>query len=345
MTIGLDISNLHSLNKTRGVGFYTDHLYEALKKYTPEQVVLIEGSNSKPKVDLIHYPFFDPFMMTLPLIKNHPTVVTIHDVIPLLFPQHYPSGIKGKVKHSIQKIALKNVQAFITDSECSKKDIVKVLGISPKKVFVTYLAPAEHFRVIKDLAQLARIKKKYNLPDRFGLFTGNVNWNKNLVNISQACVDADLDLVLVGKSFENRSDLGHPEKRSYALFLSKYSNSALVHMLGFVPDEDLVAIYNLATVLVMPSFYEGFGMTMLEAQACGTPVVTSNISSIPEVVGKGATFVNPEKVTQISQAIEAILNDQQLRDNLIRLGFDNTKKFTWQKTALATAKIYQQVLK
>lgn len=345
MKIGINIKALHSYSSYRGIGLYTKQLIEALKKYTNEEIFIIEENDSQIKLDVIHFPFFDLFFHTLPIFKKFPTVVTVHDVIPLVFPNHYPSGIRGNINNFLQKIALKSSKAIITDSESSKRDILNYLGVRRDKVHRVYLAPSDNFRQIKDKIILANLKRKYELPDKFILYVGDVNWNKNLINMADACVMAKADLVLVGSAFEKQENLIHPELKSFSEFLKNFSQNPRIHILGFVPDEDLVSIYNLASILLLPSFYEGFGLPILEAQACGIPVITSNVSSMPEVADQGALLVNPYKVSEITEAIKKIINQSYFREQLIKEGLINVKRFSWKKTAQETVKVYYHVLR
>jgi glycosyltransferase involved in cell wall biosynthesis len=156
------------LSQSRGIGAYSKNLLLELKK-TPDLQISEIGSFSEVKsdLDLVHVPFFDLFFHTLPLSKKKPTVVTIHDVIPLIFSQHYPSGLKGKLRFHLQKQALKNVAAILTDSECSKKDIAKYLGVPLEKIHVTYLAPSDDFKTLHDRSFLDDIKGRYKLPNIF----------------------------------------------------------------------------------------------------------------------------------------------------------------------------------
>lgn len=342
MRVSIDLSNLHPLNKQRAIGFYADNLIEALKKYTNCEVVVL--ANRKERVDIIHFPFFDLFRATLPIKKIAPSVVTIHDVIPLVFPENFPSGFKGKINFYRQKLALKNVNAIITDSLSSKKDITTFLHIDSSKIYPIYLAPSAIFKVINDQKILEGIRKKYNLPKEFAIFTGNINWNKNLNNLARASIESGTNLVLTGAGFENKNNLDHPELKSYSEFLKNFAQHHLIHMVGFVPQQDLVIIMNMASALLFPSFYEGFGLPILEAQACGTPVITSNVSSMPEVAGKAALFVDPENTYEIIQAINELKKNPKLRDDLKKGGLENIKKFSWKKTALKTLEVYQEVL-
>lgn len=342
MKVGIDISKLHKFNKTRGIGFYTEHLYNALRKYTKIDIKLIEN-NTHEHFDVIHYPYFDFFNATLPIRKKCPTAVTIHDTIPLAFPEHYPAGIKGSINLIRQKFALKNVEAIITDSRSSQQDVIKFLGVEEPKVFPIYLAPGESFKPINDAKRLDRVRRKYHLPEKFALYVGNVNWNKNLVNLTAASVDISLDICLIGSGFETAGNLGHPELSSFKDFLSKFYNHPKVHILGFINEDDLICVYNLAYVLLMPSFYEGFGLPILEAQACGCPVITSNTSSIPEVARDAAIFVNPKNAAEISKSIQSITSNASKRDNLIKKGLKNARRFSWKKTAMETQDVYNKL--
>ncbi len=339
MRIGINISSMHSLSRKRGIGKYSQNLVDALKQYTKEEIVLVEDKKDH-KLDIEHFPTFDFFRRTLPIIQKNKTVVTVHDVIPLIFPRHYPKGIKGAINLQFQKIALKKVSSIITDSEASKNDISKVFGINKQKIHVVYLAADQSFKKITDQKKLKIVADKYNLPKQFALFVGNVNWNKNLLNMAEACVRAGLDLYLIGGGFNQKDNLNHPELRSYKQFLAKYADNPLIHTLGFVDDQEIVSLYNLAQMALLPSFYEGFGLPILEAQSCGTPVITSNISSMPEVAGNGALLVNPNSVEEIEKNITELKENFTLQGKLIKAGFLNVKEFTWEKTAKNTLKIY-----
>ncbi len=344
MKVAFNISPLAGGHRVRGIGAYTKNLLAALKQVKDLEIIEFSNPGELSKVDLIHYPFFDLFKRTLPIFNKYPTLVTVHDIIPLMFPQYYPPGVKGSLSSYYQKFALRNTAAIITDSEASKKDIITRFKYPEKKIFVVYLAPSEHFNVIHNKVLLKKITGKYNLPGKFVLFIGNVNWNKNLLNMAEGCVKAGADLVLVGKSFEERSDLNHPEKRSFREFLEKYSGTKLIHILGFVDDADLAAITNLAGVLLLPSFAEGFGLPILEAQKCNTPVITSNVSSMREVAGSGAYFVDPADPSAISRAVQAVLEDKKFRHCLTEEGQKNVLRFSWEKTATQTVKVYEKVL-
>lgn len=344
MKIGINISKLNKLNSQRGIGFYTKYLIESLKKYTSEEILVIGSQKNSVKVDVMHYPFFDFFRASLPIKKDFPTVVTIHDTTPLVFPKHYPPGLKGKINFFKQKLALKKVRAVITDSKSSTKDIEKYLNVNDKKIFPIYLSVREVFKNTKGIKSIEQIKRKYSLPEVFFIYIGDVNWNKNLLNLTEAIVESKKDICFVGKGF-SQSSLDHLELKSFKQFHEKFSNHPNVHILGFVEEVDLVLLLNGAKGLLLPSFYEGFGLPILEAQACGVPVITSNVSSMPEIAGAGALLINPSSVKNIKEAIELISNNSELRNQLIKKGFNNLERFSWEKTAEETVKVYEYAIK
>jgi glycosyltransferase involved in cell wall biosynthesis len=287
MKVAINSTPLSTGHAGRGIGFYTKHLLAELKKLDVE-IQEFSTLNEINLADLIHFPFFDISRRSLQWKYTLPTIVTIHDLIPVKFYEHYPLGVKSGLNWQWQKRAIKNIDQIITDSECSKKDIIELLKIPEDKIKVVSLAAASGFRVINDQKILKAIKQKYNLPEKFGLYVGDVNWNKNLTGLANSCLSADLDLVVIGKGFSYQGDLNHPELAELKQFRQIVEGKSNVHQLGFVETEDLVAIMNLATIYLQLSRYEGFGLPILEAQACGVPVIASNRSSLPEVAGDSA---------------------------------------------------------
>lgn len=338
----LDDSPLKSGHAVRGIGNYTRNLVAGLKK---EKAIDFVKLVDNP--DLVHYPYFDLFYHTLPIQKIVSTIVTIHDVIPLLFPKHYPPGLRGKINHQLQKVALKKVAAIITDSQCSKIDIVKYLHYPPDQIFVTYLAAGDKFHQInKDSIQKNQIRKKYSLPPQFVMYASDINWNKNVLGLVQACKKAGVNLAIVGKwSKETDFDRAHPENKIRCQFVDQYWNDPMVKRLGWVDEEDLIGLYNLADVYCQPSFYEGFGLQVLEAMACGCPVVTSNVSSLPEIAGDAALLVDPSSVDEIAKALTDLLNNRALRCTMVERGLKQVMKFSWQKTTQRTVEVYRQSIK
>ncbi len=347
MKVAIDVSPLKSAHRFRGIGFYTKHLVKALQgvKKTDFEVVLIEDNKIPKDCDLVHYPYFDLFFRTLPLMRGRKTVVTIHDTTPLVFPEHYPPGIKGKLKFGAQKLVLKTVNGVIADTKNSKKDIAKFLGYPKNKIHVVYLAAANIFQLVKEEKKLEKIKKKYHLPPRFILYVGDVNYNKNILGLVKACKSVKMPLVVVGKqAIQKKFDRKNIENQPLVQLIKLYGKDPGVIRLGFVPDDDLVVIYNLATIYCQPSFYEGFGLPILEAMASGTPVVTSKKASLPEIANKAAVFVDPYDINDIANGLTVAIEDEDLREKLIARGLEQVKKFSWEKVANETYKVYQKVV-
>jgi len=336
--IGFVTSPLTSGHAVRGVGYYTQRLFHALSiQCSRFNVQLFEIKNpldvSHWKLDIVHYPFFDFYTNTLSIIRNTKTIVTIHDLIPLEFPEHFPPGIRGSINLKLQKLSLNAIDGVITDSYASVKAIHQYLGIDHTKIKLIYLAADDHFKPIKDKQKLNAVAKKYNLPQRFVLYVGDVNWNKNIPGLIEACKLSKLSLVLVGKHAQEveKLDLNHPELRHL-----KTVDWQFALRLGFVPDEDMPALYNLAAVYCQASFAEGFGLPVLEAMACGTQVACSNTHSLPEIAGDAAEYFNPYDQTTIAKAITKSLTTKH---DVV----SQASKFSWEKTASKTLEVYISV--
>jgi len=321
-------SGMISGDAVRGIGVHTKELIDNLQKL-PEIEIVLSG------YDVIHYTKFNPFFLSLPLIKpNAKVVLTIHDLIPLIYPKQYPPGIKGKLIFFLQKILVNQVDAIITISETSKKDICRFLAVQPDKVHVIYLAPRKIFRPITT-------HNIFNLPDKFVLYVGDVNYNKNISTLAEAAKIAQIPLVIVGKqAAEENFDRNHIENQSFIQFLDKYSKDKDIIRLGFVEDEDLVKIYNLATVYCQPSFYEGFGLPILEAMACGTPVVAAKNNCHIEIGGDAVLLADPKSAEDLAEKFNMVMKDEKLRHDLITKGFARVKDFSWEKTARETFQVY-----
>src|SRR3990167_908630 len=279
--VAIDTSPLISGHESRGIGAYTKNLAEEFKRGKwGFDFVFFDNGNCPSGVDLVHYPYFDLYFKTLPVKAHKPRIVTIHDVIPLVFPQHYPAGIRGRINFFLQKIALKNVDAVICDSKASKEDIANKLPFPKAKIHVVYLAQSSNYKRIDDRKLLNEIVKKYKLPKKFALYVGDVNWHKNIENMIKAVKISNMDLVMVGKALVDNK---LPQTNKIDSLIKKLKIENQIIKTGFVEERDLVAIYNLAKVTLLPSHYEGFGLPVLESMACGTPVVASNVGSIPEI--------------------------------------------------------------
>lgn len=356
MKVKIDSTPLTGGHAVRGVGAYTRMLSEALK--SNKEIALVDDDS----FDIFHYPYFDLFFHTLPDNLSKPTIVTIHDVIPLLYPNYYMPGIKGKINLKKQTKALKKVKYIITDSETSKKDIIRFLKVPAAKIIPIYLAPDPVFKIIKNKTALNVIKDKYDLPEKFVLYVGDINYNKNVETLARACINYKIHLVIVGKSAGGinevisdfkvkgirdiaRSLLGqtHPELAHYR-FLAKLFASKYIVTLGFVDDADLVKIYNLANMYCQPSLYEGFGLPPLQALACGVPVISSKTQTLVEVLEKGAVYFEPTDVDGLINQINSLTKDKGIRESIIKEGTKQLGKFNWDKTAKETISVYKKAL-
>lgn len=356
MKIAINNLPLKSAHKTRGIGYYTKHLIEALKQDTSCEVQEFTNISDVKGADVVHYPWFDLFFHTLPLRKHFPTVVTIHDVMPLVFSAKYPAGLKGKINFIMQKTALRSCKYVITDSQASKTDIIKYLKIEGKKIAAIPLAIDPKFKIISNDTELLHIKRKYYLPDQFLLYVGDANWVKNLPflieGFQQLIKETDLGqvkLVLVGGVFlKDVENINHPELESLKLvnkLIKQYRLDTRIIRPGQVSDEELVAFYNLATIYVQPSLYEGFGLPVLQALACGVPVVSSNRGSLTEVGGDAVVYFDPTNLKQFIFTASDLLQDKSLRSKLSKLGLKQAAKFSWEKVAEETKSIYLRAIK
>jgi glycosyltransferase involved in cell wall biosynthesis len=348
MKIAIDISPLQTGHKVRGAGFYLENLKRALVKYYPknEYKFFTRGENLPENVDLVHFPYFEPFFLALPIYKKYLTVVTVHDLTPIVFKKHFPRGIRGEIKWQMQRYALKKAHAIITDSESSKKDIVKRVGVPADKIFVIYLAAGEEFKIIPNLESVAKnLKEKYKLPEKFVLYVGDVTWNKNLPRLIEAIKSVNVPLVMVGKALVSEDfDRSNPWNKDLAKVQDLAKNDKDIIRLGFVSTEDLVGIYNLATVFAMPSLYEGFGLPILEAMSCGCPVVTTKQGSLSEVAGEAALYVDAYSKESIAEGIKEVFDNPILQKKLLQDGLKRVGKFSWKKTAEETLDVYKKVI-
>jgi len=348
MRIAVDVSRLDKDNldkhRVRGSGSYIDGLTHYLPKYDKENEYLFVFKGEELRdIDLVHYPYFEPFFLSLPQKSRIPSVVTVHDLIPLVFPKQFPAGIKGKIKWSIQKASLKRKNRIITDSNASKTDIETKTGIPSSKISVVYLAPSEAFKKESDRKD---IRKKYNLPENFLLYVGDATWNKNLIRLAEAVKRTDFKLVMVGKALVgNEAETNNRWNKELIGFKKITEGDSRFVQLGLVSNEDLNALYNIASSLIMPSLYEGFGLPIVEAMACGCPVISSKEGSLGEIAGNAAYSIDPYSVDSIEKGIREVLGDGALREKLSKDGFDRSKDFSWKKTVSNTVSAYKLALK
>lgn len=337
MRVALDISPTKTGHSVRGIGAYTKNLARELQKHQNQnfQLEVFSGPSSPPPADIIHYPYFDLFKRTLPSQKTAKRVVTIHDVIPLVFPTYFPTGVRGYINLFFQKRALASSAAVICDSKTSKDDVVDKLSVAPDKIHVIYLAPSAIFRKL----DTEPVFKKYKLPKEFILYVGDVNWNKNILNLLEAVKIAKTNLVMVGKAV---TDASLAETKELNKKIRQLGIEDKITKTGFISDSELVEIYNRAKVTVLPSYYEGFGLPVLESMACGTPVVCSNKGSLAEIASEAAIFCDPEDPADIAAKIGFVLSLPTSKyQSLSEKSQATAAKFSWAKTAAGTIRVYE----
>ncbi|MGH7246145.1 MAG: glycosyltransferase family 4 protein [Candidatus Levyibacteriota bacterium] len=346
MNIAIDISPLSTGHKVRGTGFYLLHLKNALIRYFPQNSYTFFSTQKEipENAEIIHYPYFEPFFLTLPVYKKKKTIVTVHDLTPLVFPKIFPVGIKGTIKWYIQRLSLRLADAIITDSQSSRDDIEKFAGISLSKIHVVYLAAGEEFIQLKDEKRKEEIRKKYKLPEKFALYVGDITPNKNVPRIVEAAIAANIPLVLVGKALAAENLVKNSWNDDLVRMQKAIRDKKNIFLLGFIPTDDLVLLYNSATVLFSPSLYEGFGLPIVEAMSCGCPVITSHQGSLAEIAEDAVEIVDPYSQDAMQKVLEKVFNDKKLQESLSKRGLQQVKKFSWKKTAEETIKVYEEVL-
>jgi len=273
----------------------------------------------------------------LPRFSKVRTVFTLHDLIFLFHPETHKPMNRWFLTLMMPRF-LRAADAVIAVSECTKRDAIRFYGIPEEKITVIYEGVNPRFRPASPEA-IRAVREKYGLPERFILYVGTIEPRKNLTTLLEAfhylLGGHDLRLVIVGKKgwlyegfFRCLRDLGLEDRLIFT---------------GYVPDEDLPAIYSAADLFVFPSLYEGFGLPVLEAMACGTPVVCSNTSSLPEVAGDAALLVDPTDVRALARVMERVLTDETLRASLRVKGIERARRFSWEDAAQKTLEVYQRV--
>jgi glycosyltransferase involved in cell wall biosynthesis len=291
----------------------------------------------RERPDVYHAPHY-----VLPAGVRCRSVVTIHDCIHLMFPQYLPSKLAHVYAKGSMWSAARKANRILTVSEASKRDILRFFDVRPDKVAVIYNAIDERFLAPADAERMDLVKQRYQLDHPFVLYVGNIKPHKNIERLidafgrarSRGCPD-DVKLVIIGDEISK-----YPGLRQS---VHKHKLDKHVRFLGFQPMETLAAFYRLARAFVFPSLYEGFGLPPLEAMACGTPVVTSNVSSLPEVAGDAALLVDPYDAEAIAAGICQALTDEPLRTELIARGYERARSFSWAQSVKKIHDIYLEV--
>lgn len=367
MKIG--INGLPLTKRMTGVGFYTYNLILNLAKLFPEteydlflprrSLVNLSLSNLKPtvcpfvkgiiweqtrlsyecrkrKVDLLHCTNY-----IVPLLSKIPIVLTIHDLTILRYPQTHPWKRRFKnlllLRSSIEK-----AEIIIAVSRFTAQEISSFFGFPQEKIKIVYEGVSPLFFSCDDKRKLSQIRQLYGLPPQYILYVGTLEPRKNITS-----------LLLAFKMLKSKTDFPHKlvitggKGWIYGKIMDTWKRLNVkkeVIFTGYIPTADLPGLYSLAQLFVYPSIYEGFGLPPLEAMACGTPVVVSNVSSLPEVVGDVGVMVDPKKPESIYQGMVSVLANPSLQKELKEKGLKRAKEFTWEKTARITQEIYKEVL-
>jgi glycosyltransferase involved in cell wall biosynthesis len=284
-------------------------------------------------IDLFHSPDF-----TLPPVRHSTrTVVTVHDLSFLRMPECFEPSLLAYLVANVPR-AVARADWILADSESTRQDLIALLGAPSDRVSVIYPGVEPRFRPITDADTLQRVRTRYSLPERFVLSLGTVQPRKNYVGLMRAFAhlsEPHLTLVIAG----GRGWLSDGIYRA----AEELGLNARVHFLGFVDDTDLPALYSMAALFALPSLYEGFGIPLLEAMACGTPVIAADNSSLPEAVGDAGILVSAHDTDALAEAIQQLLEDTEQRQRLKQRGLARVRHFTWQGAAEKLLSTYRHV--
>ena len=289
------------------------------------------------RISLLHATDFT-LPPTLPGVR---TILTVHDLSFVRIPETASPALKAYLDVVVPR-SVRRADHVLADSEATRDDLIALYGTPSGKITVLWCGVDSRFAPVEDKAVLQRVRETYHLPDvPFILTVGTVQPRKNYSRLIEAVsrlrqTEPDIQLVIAG----GRGWLEDPIYRT----LDALNMRDAVLFTGFAADEDLPALYTLARAVALPSLYEGFGLPVLEAMACGTPVVTSNVSSLPEVAGEAALTINPLHVDELTDALQRVTTDEALRATLRERGFARTAAFTWERAALQLHALYSQML-
>jgi len=296
------------------------------------------------RIDLYHLTWSDISLRHyLLLFLGDVSVVTIHDLILLLFPDYLSPNLRKKYKRLI-KFSTRWAKQVIVHSEHTKKDLIRYLNVPPEKINVICLAAGEKFKIIDDWDIKRKVRNKYNLQTNFIFSLGKDFPHKNIISLVRAYhklveqQNIKHDLVLAGESVWGSSMI---EIRNY---IKNFGLERRVKLLGHIDDKNIPVLFNLATVFVFPSLYEGFGLPLVEAMACGVPIIAINTTSIPEVVENAGILVEAYDINGLASSIYQVLTDELLRKKLIGKGLERAKYFSEERMAKQTLSVYYKAL-
>lgn len=267
-------------------------------------------------------------------------IATIHDLSFEIFPETFTKAMQFRLSKLVRRTASK-ADAVLTVSQNTKKDLINLYGIRPEKIEVIYNSYDRIYKPVKEHEMFETIKRKYGLIEKFILYVGALQPRKNITglikawNILRRKYGLEIKLVITGKQAWLSSEI------MKAVTNNKYSQDIIYT--GYIPKEELPFVFNAAELFVFPSFYEGFGLVVLEAMACGTPVITSNNSSLPEVVGDAGILINPNNCEEIAEAMHNVLTNPELKESMITKGLKRSESFSWNYTAEKTLNIYHKI--
>jgi glycosyltransferase involved in cell wall biosynthesis len=296
------------------------------------------------EVDLVHMPH----TFWRPLLSKAPYVITVHDLLDYMYRARTNNSMSRMVHSYLTRHVMHHAARIFAVSNFTKRDVSRYFNIKSEKIEVVYNALDENFmRGHSSAAEQALVRGRYQLDSPFLLYAGRISPHKNVARIIEAfsalkgelAKDAsypDLKLIIIGDEVSKNPDIRRAVIRS--------GMQHEVRFLGFVPIDVLRVFFDMAKVFVFPSLYEGFGLPPLEAMAHGTPVVTSNTSALPEVVGNAAMLVNPENVFEISRALQRVLTDQSLRDRMKTAGIEQVRRFSWEASVRRMVEVYTEVV-
>ena len=324
------------MNLADGLGPNFRAVVEPSRPYSVAEQVMLPARLLMQNVTLLHEPHY-----VLPPLVPCRAVVTIHDCIHLMFPQYLPNRLAHAYARANLWVAARRAERIFTVSETSKADILRYCDVPAERIIVVYNAIDDRFAISPDMEAIERVRERYRLNGPFALYVGNIKPHKNIERL----IDAfdlvrrggfeRLELLIIGDQISK-----YPRLRRA---VDKHKLHKHVRFLGFVADDTLAALYRLATVFVFPSLYEGFGLPPLEAMASGTPVVTSNRSSLPEVVGDAAVLVDPYSAASIAEGIQRVLGDADLRRTLAARGLARAREFSWESSVRRIHEVYMDV--
>jgi len=311
--------------------------------------LLLSSALVKEGVDLFHATgFSEPYFATVAPSPHYGTVLTVYDLIPWLFPtQYYRTFQTRLVRGYLYRLRLRAVREadkIIALSEASKRDLCALMGVPGHNVTPIHLGLREGLAPISDEDQMSKVLAKYGIPREYILYLGGFDYRKNLGHLMEAYANLLADrlwdghLIIAGTGVKR-------EVEKVRQMIQGFGLQERVLLPGFIADEDLPALYSGAKVFAFPSLYEGFGLPALEAMACGTPVVTSNLSALPEVVGDAAIQVDPYDVQALAEAIAEVLKSERLRNEMRAKGLVRVKSFSLEEEAHKTLSVYEEVAK